>query len=74
VRRNTKTDGPTVGRSSDGTAGTSGKRTLYVQLTADEAERLNAIVAARQAETPGRKVSIAEVVRGWIRSGGPERV
>lgn len=50
-----------------------GGRTVFVRLTADEAAALDAIVAARQAETPTRKVSVAEVVRGWIREGGPEK-
>lgn len=63
-------DGPTGG-GHDAKSGEG--RTLYVRLSADEASALDAIVAARQAETPERKVSASEVIRGWIRAGGPER-
>lgn len=41
---------------------------MYVELGAAETAALDAIVAERQAETPDRKVTRAEIVRGWIRN------
>lgn len=43
------------------------KTALYVELGAAETAALDAIVAERQAQTPDRKVTRAEIVRGWIR-------